>query len=275
MKIFQTKLMETVIKEKQKHRGSEKSRNGPIIKCSTMIALNKIDRTQTPIKLLNPPRSGRKDAPPTPRERALVNQNAKLKKENSELIKLLKKSQELIKEEVHKSKIENQTLKSLLATVWPTVENKIDEKLKEQIKNAIGIKESIEMSTNDTGHVSGMHASKEKDHDSHSKDQEIASLKQEISSMDLVNTGLETKLRTAQNEIESMGKYLSYISGKVWTNEDYMQVDSANIGSEADEEESKITPHLKLKKMLKQTNKSVKQTNAIPGYVKSIYIKLD
>jgi hypothetical protein len=56
----------------------------------------------TPIKCSNAPRSGRTDPSLTTREKALMKQNVELKKENTELIKLLKKSKEVIKDEIGK-----------------------------------------------------------------------------------------------------------------------------------------------------------------------------
>lgn len=264
--------METVAKERQLQKNSEKSRNGVIIKSSTQIALNKTVKSATPLKSTNAQRSTRKEASLTPREKALVKQSMEIKKENSELIKLLKKSKELFKDEINKSKAENQNLKSLLEAVWPIVDSRIDEKLREQIKNAIGVKEITKMCTNDTEHISAKHPIKLLD--SPKNDQEIASLKEEIAAKEAQNLGLLKKLNVFDNEIECMHKYWSLISMKKVKNEqinmNMLPVDSANIGSECEEDE---VFNSKLGKSPSQCHKS-EWKEVIPGFVQSLILKI-
>ena len=113
-----------------------KSRNSIVTaRSNTLFTLTKSSiRPVTPIRRESIQKNSKLNISLTAREKSLVNQNIKLKKENEELIRLLKKSRLYIKEEVRKYKPENIALKNFALVVWPWIETRIDEELKQEIE---------------------------------------------------------------------------------------------------------------------------------------------
>ena len=77
------------------------------------------------------------------------------KREAWELVKLLKCSKEVIRDEMGRYLEENQTLRRLLESVWPVIESQVEDKRRDQIRELV--KNSCKMNTlttNNTEHRS-------------------------------------------------------------------------------------------------------------------------
>jgi len=246
----------------------EKSRNS-LGKSTTVLTINKpAIKSITPIKCSNGSRTGRSDPSLTTREKALMKQNVELKKENSELIKLLKKSKEVIKDEIGKYKAENFLMKRFAEASWPYVEAKLEEKLKDEVKPLIAIsKESIgKMNSNTTNHTDHFSAEKSK-----SNRDEIDNLRLKLAEKESETLSLQRELNRTRLENEMISKYLKFsqshkfgIPSPTKKPKEILPVDSSNVGSEADEDEVE---------WIKKSEKERNGPTVIAGFIKSLTLQ--
>ena len=113
-----------MLRKNEKHWPRQISRN--ILgtgKTTTSISINRsVIRSGTPLKLVNLQKSARGEGLTSAR---LVQQNTELKKKNNELLHLLKKSKDVIKNEMGKYKAENVAMKKFAETVLVWVEDNL------------------------------------------------------------------------------------------------------------------------------------------------------
>ena len=252
-------------------------------KSSTVIVLNKHVKSITPIKSGAVQRTARNEPSITPREKVLMKQNIELKKENAELIKLLKKSKDLIKDEIGKCRAENQAMKAFVEAAWPITEGKIEEKLRDQVKSIIGMRSSNTIATNHTERMSSEPQSTEPNPSSKLtlvESEEIASLKHKLVVKDKQNKFLQAKISDAKSESKSVIEYLSYVlkrkrisveNDKMLLSKEVLPVDSANVGSEGDEDDKDELGFNLTKVLYDSHNKN----NLLPGFIKSLMLKND
>eukprot|EP01022_Parablepharisma_sp_SALTPOND_P020066 TRINITY_DN3546_c0_g1_i1.p4 TRINITY_DN3546_c0_g1~~TRINITY_DN3546_c0_g1_i1.p4 ORF type:complete len:236 (+),score=54.17 TRINITY_DN3546_c0_g1_i1:3404-4111(+) len=200
----------------------DKSRNSSLNKSSTILILKKPIKSITPIKGVIQKSA---HAPAVIKENTIVKQNVELKKENAELIRLLKKSKEIIKGEIGKLKQENQLMKKLAGIAWDATEGKIDEKLREQVKGIIGIKAN----TGTTNHSEGMEDTRKAD-----IGEEVKKMRGKIASEEKRTTTLRTKMQDAKTENKAIKEYMGYAMMRK-KNVEKRWVDSENIDSEEEE----------------------------------------
>ncbi len=208
--------------------------------------LNKPAKSITPLKSVHGSHSGRPDLSASAREKALMKQNVELKKENADLIRLLKKSKELIRDELGKSQAENQTLKRFVESVWTAAEGKVDDKLREEVKSLLGPRELGKMNTTTTNHTDNLAAEpieggpQPRERVGRAEHEELERLRHREAQC----RSLMLELSDARHEKESLVGYLLYtqhrsggVERKGRGEKEALPVDSANVGSEADEEE--------------------------------------
>ena len=251
--------MESGVKERRVVKMPEKSRNAIISKSSTVVMLNKHIRSVTPIKVTNVQRGGHNEPSLTPREKALMKQNIELKKENAEIMRLLKKSKELIKDEITKCKAENQIMRRFLEAAWPVTEGKVEEKLRDQVKALIGIKANT-APTNHSERVS----------DSQSAEKELEdleSLRKSMYKKEEQYNALRGRVEELGKENAAIKKYVEYSAVSDWKKEKklgrrlvegVLPVDSENVGSEGEEDEE---------------NCEIGVVALVPGFMKSLTLK--
>ncbi len=255
--------MDFTARDKRQPLRLEKSRNQSIVKSSTVLMLNKHVKSSTPLRSSNAQRSSRAEPSVTPREKALAKQNLELKKENAELIRLLKRSKELIRDEINKYAAENITMKHFLEMSWSLTEGKVDEKLREQVRSMIGIRVNTLNATNNTEHVSAeLPASVQPD------SEELESLRRQLTAKEAQNKTLVRQMHAVHQESRAMAKYLSFTLQKrspvprfARRVDEVLPVDSANVGSD-DEDEEKEAPR-------SQGTEAGKQ---VPGFIKSLML---
>ena len=241
--------------------------------------INKPVKSITPIKSINTQRSARGDQSLTTREKALMKQNVELKKENAELIRLLKKSKEVIREELGKSKHENQIMKKFIETVWPIVDSKIEGGIKEEVKTIISFRDSGKMNTITTNHTDNISGEQQSERSLKDKqlEQKLKSDREELEHMKQKLLAKEAQARVMQQERdgfrqenESMKNYLRFsknaaLPTRKSEGKEILPVDSANVGSEADEDGEDWCGK-------KSGNHSLIGT--LPGFIKSMMMKI-
>ena len=198
-----------------------------------------------------------------------MKQNIELKKENSELIKILKKSKEVIRDEIGKYKTENAILKKFAEASWPWVDGKLDEKLKEELKPLLTLsREAGKMNSTTTNHTDNLSAERSK-----SERDEIESLKQRLAEKEAESQTLLQDLAATKAESESIVSYIRYTKVKTISpsaikkeQREVLPVDSANVGSDADEEEP-IAEDWE-KRRGQEGNGAV-----LPGFIKSLTLR--
>ena len=125
-------------------------------KSTTSISFSRsVSKSTTPLKIMNIQKSARADV--NTREKALLQQNVELRKQNNELVHLLKKSKELIKAEIEKYKAENMIMKKFAEVAWNWAEPNLEDKLKDEVKTLL-MKPNTKVNsiaTNSTDHCSG------------------------------------------------------------------------------------------------------------------------
>ncbi len=174
-----------------------------------------------------------------------MKQNVELKKENAELIHLLKKSKELIKDEVARFKSENLLLRRFVESVWTSVEGKVDEKLREQLRPLINLREAGKMNTSTTNNTDNPSVGPPSESPKlRPSIDELDQLRQKLAEREMQNCLLASQLAETRHESESVSGYLQYVQRrdcavpkKPVADRPTLPVDSANVGSEADEEE--------------------------------------
>ena len=210
-----------------------------------------------------------------------MKQNMELKNENAELIKLLKKSKDLIKEEIGKFKGENQIMKRFLEATWSLTEGKIDEKLREQVRSIIGIRVNT-ITTNHTEQVSSeLHSAEPSSKCKSPKSNEsesLRSLKEKLIEKENETTNLEARILDLQNEQRCMTTYFSFMLDRTSRDSlrrsgtivhEVLPVDSANVGSEADEDENIDSITTRTRK----TDNTKKGEEVFPGFIKTMLLK--
>ena len=117
-----------------------KSRNKSSgIKQSITLSSTKLHRPFTPLKTINPNLLKLQDKQNvSPQNIAALKEITKLKKEKSSLCHNLKSVEEGLQKTIKKSKMESNNIKSLLTSIWPTIEKKISPSVLIQIKKLLG-----------------------------------------------------------------------------------------------------------------------------------------
>ena len=267
------------MKDKWLPKHIDKSRNALGMKSATTIVLNKPVKSITPIKACNVQRGGRNEVTSTPREKALMKQNADLKKENAELIRLLKKSKELLKDDVSKSRSENLAMKRFIEAAWSLVDGKIEEKLRDEVKPIIGIKDSSgKMNTITTNHTDNISAELQTERGLKDKllkidPEELELLRRNLLEKDVQNKVQVLELNEIKRENENIVNYLVFSQNKKQLlpqhnyeeSKEILPVDSANVGSEADEDEISFETC-----SIKRHNNT---TTTLPGFIKTLTLK--
>lgn len=220
--------------KKEKHWLKQMSRNVLTTgKSTTTLSLSRsVAKSTTPLKLMNLQKSARTDAMASSREKALLQQNIELKKKNNELVRILKKSKELIKSEVGKYKAENNVMKRFAEAAWSWAEPKLNEKLKEEMKPIL-VKPSTKkysITTNSTDHCSGEKFKEDR--------YENELLKRRLSQKTLRTTSLMQRLNDTKQENAKLNRYLMFLVKRRDKRVDIKKelvADSENV--ESDEEE--------------------------------------
>ncbi len=223
--------MDSTARSKRRTTVGEKSRNPSINKSSTVLVLNKQTKhvkSITPLKCVQHSYRGGEPSV-TPREKALMKQNLELKKENAELVRLLKRSKELIKDEIGRCSAENQTMRRFVEAAWSLTEGRVEEKLREQVRSIVG---SNKVNTNATANTESQSSPGERERE------DTIALRNELRSMDSKNRMLRGQVGELRSEGRTVAQYVSFVvrnrGGK--KPEEALPVDSANVGSESDED---------------------------------------
>jgi hypothetical protein len=178
---------------------------------------------------MNLQKSARTDTLTSTREKALLQQNVELKKKNNELVRILKRSKELIKSEINKYKAENSIMKRFAEAAWVWAEPKLEEKLKEEVRPIL-LKPSTKMNsvaTNSTDHCSAERFKEEHN--------DRKSLRCKLSQKNLRGTSLIQRLNTSKLENEKLNQYLEFLEKGCAVEEKALMVDSENVESDEDE----------------------------------------
>jgi len=217
--------------KKEKHWLRQMSRN--VLsneKSITALSLNRsVAKSTTPLKLMSLQKSVRADTLASTREKALLQQNVELKKKNNELVRILKKSKELIKSEINKYKAENLIMKKFTEAAWVWAEPKLEEKLKEEVRPIL-LKQSTKMSsiaTNSTDHCSAEGFKEER------SDKEL--LKRKLSQKTLKSASLIQRLNDDKLKNKKLNQYLKFLEKGCTVEEKALMVDSENVESDEDE----------------------------------------
>ena len=232
---------------KKKFKAKPKSRNTiTSARTTAVLTLSKpILRSISPITRTSTQRSNKSNSSLSLREKSLINQNLKLKKENEKLIQLIKKSKTFIKDEIKKYHSENLVMKKFLMTAWPLVGGQIDQKLAENLKPIL-----------ESEHISKTLKVKSENvlRENHTKNIEIVKEKSEI-------IKLEEKLNNEKQLNHTVIRYLNFLENRVINtnkniNEDIIPVDSSNLLSDEGDE------------IIEESGKEF----AIPGFIKSLHL---
>eukprot|EP00826_Nyctotherus_ovalis_P028346 TRINITY_DN22402_c0_g1_i1.p1 TRINITY_DN22402_c0_g1~~TRINITY_DN22402_c0_g1_i1.p1 ORF type:complete len:249 (-),score=106.32 TRINITY_DN22402_c0_g1_i1:133-879(-) len=189
-------------------------------KSTTALSLNRsVGKSATPLKLVNLQKSARADTQASTREKALLQQNVELKRKNNELVRVLKKSKELIRSEVGKYKAENGVMKKFAEAAWAWAEPNLEEKLKEEVRPIlVKTAKTNSIATNSTDHCSGENLKDDSNHK--------CKLSQRAFKASLLQKLNDTKL-----ENEKLSRYL-YFLGRRSERQEALVVDSENVESD-------------------------------------------
>ena len=205
-------------------------------------------RSGTPLKLVNLQKSARGEGLTSAR---LVQQNTELKKKNNELLHLLKKSKDVIKNEMGKYKAENVAMKKFAETVWVWVEDKLESKLKEEMKPLID-KSKIKVNITATNYTDQVLA-----------DEEAEFINIKDSQKDSNTNNLMEKLNEIKVVNNEINKYLFFLERSTLLNkENTLILDSENV--ESDTENDMICRWTKGEKSYDETPMTM------PSFIKSL-----
>jgi len=252
-------------------RKPEKSRNASFNKSSTVIVLSKHpQKSITPIKGAAQSVLKSESLLLTQHEKAVALRNNELRKENSELVNLLKKSKEIIKAEALKYKSENQKLKKFLEFAWPLAENKIDEKLRDQIKSGIIIPKVNTGTTEESENIFYEENQSQKDQKAFlAKSLEI---KTKIEGETKKCNILKRKIREARQENDSLKQFCKFaIQNKQNDVRSSQSIkDSENIESDEENLDNFMEEIILKKPESEKKNKNL--TIQLPGFMKTLML---
>lgn len=213
--------MKSLTGKKEKHWLRQMSRNVLTSgKSTTALSLNRsVGKSTTPLKLVTLQKSARADAVGSAREKTLLQQNAELKRKNCELVRVLKKSKELIRSEVARFRAENSVMKKFAEAAWGWAEHNLEDKLKEEVRPIlVKTTKTNSIATNSTDHCSGENLKDDPDH-RHKLSQRA------------FKASLLQKLSDAKLENEKVSRYL-YFLGSRSDKQEALVVDSENVESD-------------------------------------------
>ena len=188
-------------------------------KSTTAISMTRsVIRSGTPLKLISFQKSARGENLASSR---LIQQNTELKKKNNDLLHLLKKSKDIIKNEMGKYKEENLIMRKFAEASWIWVESKIEGQLKDELKPFLS---KLNIKTNTT----------ENDYTNHCSAEDNVKF---INKKNNENKYLTMKLNEVRAENERINEYLRFLERNSSTRKTKpLIVSSENVESDTEEE---------------------------------------